>query len=332
VKGKVLVTGGAGYVGSHACKALAHAGYLPVAFDNLVYGHRWATKWGPLEVGDLRDSWRLAEVLREHRPLAVLHFAAFAYVGESMTAPAKYYENNVLGSLNLLQAMRNADVGCIVFSSTCATYGVPQVVPISESHAQAPVNAYGRTKLAIEGALRDFGAAYGTRHVALRYFNAAGADVDGEIGEDHDPETHAVPLAIATAFGERSVFEIFGTDYPTHDGTAVRDYVHVVDLAHAHVLALDHLLGGGESVALNLGTGQGHSVRQLVRTVEDVTGRTVVTKEAPRRSGDPAALVADPTQALATLGWTARYGSLKAIVESAVKWHRRHELGKSLPE
>lgn len=321
----VLVTGGAGYVGSHTCKALSRAGYVPVVLDNLVHGHRWAVKWGPLEVGDLRDAWRLAEVLADYRPAAVLHFAAFAYVGESMTAPAKYYENNVVGTLNLLQAMRNASVRLLVFSSTCATYGIPQVVPISEGHPQTPVNAYGRTKLVIEGALRDFSLAYGMRYATLRYFNAAGADPDGEIGEDHDPETHAVPLAIATAYGQREVFEILGTDYPTHDGSAVRDYIHVADLAEAHVLALEHLLRGGDSVALNLGTGNGHSVRQLVQTVEAVTGRTVRTREAARRSGDPATLVADPTQARAMLGWSARRGSLREIVQSAVNWHLRHE-------
>jgi len=324
VKGNVLVTGGAGYVGSHVCKALSRAGYVPVSFDSLVYGHRWATKWGPLEVGDLKDTWRLAEVFKTYRPQAVLHFAAFAYVGESMTAPAKYYDNNVLGTLNLLQAMRNADVGAIVFSSTCATYGVPRVVPIAETHPQLPVNAYGRTKLVIEGALQDFGMAYGTRYVSLRYFNAAGADVDGDIGEDHDPETHAVPLAIATAFGQRSHFEIFGTDYPTEDGTAVRDYIHVADLADAHVSALGLLLGGGKSLSLNLGTGRGHSVRQLVRTVEAVTGREVATISAPRRPGDPPVLVADPTLALTELGWKVRFESLQQIVQSAVDWHLRH--------
>jgi UDP-arabinose 4-epimerase len=324
VSTNVLVTGGAGYVGSHACKALAQSRYAPVVFDNLVYGHRWAAKWGPLEVADLKDSWRLVEVLRKYRPVAVLHFAAFAYVGESVTAPAKYYDNNVLGTLNLLQAMRQEDVKTIVFSSTCATYGVPEFLPITESHPQVPVNPYGRTKLVIEGALSDFAAAYGLCYATLRYFNAAGADFAGEIGEDHKPETHAVPLAIAAALGRRQAFDVFGTDYATEDGTAVRDYIHVADLADAHVLALERLLAARESLALNLGTGKGHSVRELVRTVERVSGRRVPTKDAPRRAGDPAILVADPTRALQTLGWKARHPALEEIVRSALDWHVRH--------
>ena len=323
MSGTILVTGGAGYVGAHACKALAQAGYRPVTFDNLVYGHEAAVQWGPLEVGDLNDRDRLAQVLRAHRPEAVLHFAAFAYVGESVKDPEKYYLNNVRGTLNLLSALRAHDVSKVVFSSTCATYGIPAKVPITEAHPQAPVNPYGATKLIIEGALKDYAAAYGTRHVSLRYFNAAGADPDGEIGEDHDPETHAIPLAILAALGRRPFFEIYGTDYPTDDGTAVRDYIHVADLASAHVLALQHLLAGGESLALNLGTGTGHSVRQVVAAVEAATGRPVPVKLGPRRAGDPPALVADPALARERLGWRARYLDLREIVATAAAWLSR---------
>ena len=321
--GTILVTGGAGYVGAHACKALARAGYRPVTFDSLVYGHEAAVKWGPLEVGDLNDRDRLAQVLRAHRPEAVLHFAAFAYVGESVKDPEKYYLNNVRGTLNLLSALREHDVSKLVFSSTCATYGIPTKVPITEAHPQAPVNPYGATKLIIEGALKDYAAAYGTRHVSLRYFNAAGADPDGEIGEDHDPETHAIPLAILAALGRRPFFEIYGTDYPTDDGTAVRDYIHVSDLASAHVLALQHLLAGGESLALNLGTGTGHSVRQVVAAVESATSRPVPVELGPRRAGDPPALVADPALARERLGWRARYLDLREIVATAAAWLMR---------
>lgn len=257
----VLVTGGAGYIGSHACKALARAGFRPIAYDNLSYGHTGAVKWGPLVDGDIADGPRLRAVLSAERVVAVMHFAAFAYVGESMSDPAKYFRNNTTGTLALLDAMRDVGVDRMVFSSTCATYGIPGEVPISESAPQRPVNPYGESKLMIERVLDWYDQAYETKSVCLRYFNAAGADLDGEIGEDHEPETHLIPLAIKAALGQGPALSIFGTDYPTPDGTAIRDFIHVEDLAEAHVQALRHLLHGGQSLKLNLGTGRGRYAR-----------------------------------------------------------------------
>jgi UDP-arabinose 4-epimerase len=317
----VLVTGGAGYIGSHACKALAGAGYLPVTLDNLAYGHHWAVKWGPFEHGDLADKDLIEAVLRRHQIEAVLHFAAFAYVGESMTAPAKYFRNNVINALTLLEAVQAQGVRHLVFSSTCATYGEPEIVPIDETQPQRPVNPYGESKLFIERALHWHGTAYGLGHVALRYFNAAGADPEGEIGEDHDPETHLIPLAIEAALGRGPALRVFGTDYPTPDGTAIRDYVHVTDLAAAHVAALDHLRRGGGATALNLGTGNGHSVREVVAAVERATGHEVPFEEAPRRPGDPPALVAAPARARQVLGWQPLHSDLDTIVTTAARWH-----------
>ena len=320
----VLVTGGAGYIGSHTCKALAAAGYSPVALDNLVHGHRWAVRWGPFEQADLADREAIERVLRRHDIGAVIHFAAYAYVGESMADPGKYFRNNVAHTLNLLEAMRAVGVGRIVFSSTCATYGMPEAVPIAEGERQLPVNPYGESKLFIERALYWHGAAHGLRWTALRYFNAAGADPDGEIGEDHDPETHLIPLAIETALGRRRELQVLGTDYPTPDGTAVRDYVHVTDLADAHVRALRHLEGEGPSGALNLGTGRGHSVREVIAMVERVSGRKVSARNAPRRAGDPPVLVAAPGRARELLGWEPRWSSLETIVQTAHRWHSAH--------
>jgi|APFre7841882590_1041340.scaffolds.fasta_scaffold22988_2 UDP-arabinose 4-epimerase len=325
----VLVTGGAGYIGSHTCKALAAAGYSPVALDNLVYGHRWAVRWGALEQADLADREAIERVLHKHDIAAVIHFAAYAYVGESMTDPGKYFRNNVANTLNLLEAMRAAGVGRIVFSSTCATYGVPDAVPIAEDHPQRPVNPYGESKLFIERALYWNGVAHGLRWMALRYFNAAGADPDGEIGEDHDPETHLIPLAIETALGRRHELQVMGADYPTPDGTAVRDYIHVTDLADAHVRALRHLEAEGTSGALNLGTGRGHSVREVVAMVERVSGRKVNARNAPRRAGDPPALVAAPGRAKELLGWEPRWSSLETIVQTAYRWHSAQAPGAS---
>jgi UDP-arabinose 4-epimerase len=321
----VLVTGGAGYIGSHTCKALANAGFNPVTLDNLVYGHRDAVKWGPFIEGDLADRALLGQVMREHSVLAVIHFAAYAYVGESVRDPEKYFRNNVANTLNLLEAMRATNVGSIVFSSTCATYGVPETVPTRENDAQRPVNPYGESKLFVERALHWLGAAHGLRWAALRYFNAAGADPDGELGEDHDPETHLIPLVIEAALGRRPYIEVYGTDYATADGTAVRDYIHVTDLAEAHVLALRQLLGGRTSLAVNLGTGQGHSVRDVIRTVEAVSKLPVPVREGPRRPGDPPVLVADATLAEQVLGWTPRLSDLTTIVDAAFAWHRLHE-------
>jgi len=321
-KPAVLVTGGAGYIGSHTCKALAQAGYTPVSFDNLVYGHREAVKWGPLVEGDLADKALIDTVMREHSIKAVVHFAAYTYVGESMENPGKYFQNNVTNTVNLLESMRDSDVENIVFSSTCATYGMPQSMPIDETHPQAPINTYGETKLIIEKALHWFGVAHGIRSVPLRYFNASGADADGEIGEQHDPETHLIPLIIEVALGQRAAIDVYGTDYPTPDGTAIRDYIHVKDLAEAHVLALSYLFAGGESVCLNLGTGQGYSVREVIDAVAKCSGLEIPTRECPRRAGDPAELVADARKAKQVLQWMPTSSSLEQVIETAYQWHK----------
>ena len=319
----VLVTGGAGYIGSHTCKALAAAGFAPITLDNLVYGHRWAVKWGPFIQGDLAEPKLLQQVLCTHEIQAVVHFAAYAYVGESMQDPGKYFRNNVVNTINLMDAMVATDVRYLVFSSTCATYGLPEVLPIAEDQPQRPVNPYGESKLFIERALHWYEGAHGLRSVALRYFNAAGADASGEIGEDHDPETHLIPLVIQAALGRRPQVDIYGTDYPTPDGSAIRDYIHVSDLAGAHVKALDYLLAGGENVALNLGTGQGHSVREVIATVEQIGGRPVPARQAPRRAGDPPVLVAAGERARRLLGWKPRFSDLPTIVATAWRWHER---------
>jgi UDP-arabinose 4-epimerase len=319
----VLVTGGAGYIGAHACKALARAGHLPVVFDNVSRGHRAAVRWGPLVEGDLADLERLRAAIEQYRVSAVMHFAAFAYVGESVADPALYYRNNLGGSLSLLEAMRAEGIGRIVFSSTCATYGVPANVPISETAPQLPVNPYGETKLAIERALHWYGEAYGIRSVSLRYFNAAGADPDGEIGECHEPETHLLPLVLLAALGKRPPIEIYGTDYATPDGTAIRDYIHVSDLVAAHLRALEYLLEGHDSNAFNLGSGRGHSVREVIAAAEAVAGRAIPRREVGRRPGDPPALVADPMRAADLLGWRAEMSDLKTIIETALAWHQK---------
>ena len=317
----VLVTGGAGYIGSHACKALARAGYRPVVFDNLSRGHAWAVQWGPFVRGDLADRAAIRDAIKQHDIEAVIHFAAYAYVGESMIDPKNYFSNNVTNTLNLMDVMHECDVKHIVFSSTCATYGVTDGEPISESHPQAPVNPYGESKLFLERALKWYGGSYGLKWVALRYFNAAGADPDAEIGEAHEPETHLIPLVIQAALRQRTNVHIFGTDYPTPDGTAVRDYIHVSDLADAHVRALDYSLRGGESQAFNLGTGTGHSVSQIIRTVEKIAGRPVPAIVAPRRAGDPPVLVADPSLSHRVLRWKATRSDLDTLVATAFHWH-----------
>jgi len=319
----VLVTGGAGYIGSHACKVLARAGYQPVVFDNLSRGHRGAVRWGPLIEGDLADRNRLVMALETHQVAVVMHFAAYAYVGESVADPGIYYHNNLGGSVSLIDAMRETGVDKIVFSSTCATYGVPGDGPIRESAPQLPVNPYGETKLAIERALHWYGEAYGLRSISLRYFNAAGADSEGEIGELHEPETHLVPLVVQTALEQRPHIEIYGTDYPTPDGTAIRDYIHVEDLAEAHLRALEHLCAGRESMALNLGTGRGHSVREVITAAELVCGRAIPRRETARRPGDPPVLVADPSRAAERLGWRAQRSDLQTIIGTAFAWHER---------
>ncbi len=318
----ILIVGGAGYIGSQTAKRVAQAGLEPVVFDNLVYGHKWAVKWGPFVEGDLADGALIKDVLEQYKVTAVVHFAAYAYVGESVVQPRKYFRNNVAGTLNLLDAMLDAGVRDIVFSSTCATYGVPRKVPIAEDHPQAPVNPYGETKLVIERALHWYQRAYPIRFAALRYFNAAGADPDGEIGEDHDPETHLIPLALDAALGGKGL-EIYGTDYPTPDGTAVRDYIHVQDLADAHVAALAKLRDGATNLCVNLGTGRGHSVREVIAAVEKVSGKKVPARESGRRAGDPPALVADARLAADVLGWQARIPAIETIVEHAWRWRTK---------
>ena len=318
---RILVTGGAGYIGSHTAKALSRAGIEPVVLDNLSAGHRWAVRWGPLVEGDLADGVLVRRVLQDYAIEAVLHFAASAYVGESMADPRKYFHNNVANSLALLDAMLDVGVKRIVFSSTCATYGAPETVPLPEEHPQRPVNPYGESKLMVERLLYWYGHAYDLRWVDLRYFNAAGADHDGDLGEAHSPETHLIPLVIQAALRERPVIEVYGTDYPTPDGTAIRDYIHVSDLADAHVRALCYLLDGGQSHALNLGTGRGHSVREVIRAVEQVCGCSIPVREVARRRGDPPALVGDPQRVAEILGWRPAYPDLERIVQTAWRWH-----------
>jgi len=317
----ILIVGGAGFVGSHTAKLVAASGRTPVIFDNLSSGHRWALKWGAFEEGDLADRAAIDRVLARHQVEAVIDFAAHIEVGESVRNPRKYFRNNLVNTLNLLDAMVDRGIKDIVFSSTAAVYGDPLSVPIPEDHRLLPVNPYGESKLFVERTLRWYGEAYGLRWSALRYFNAAGADPEGEIGEDHSPESHLIPLAIRAALGQRGELQVFGTDYPTPDGTALRDYVHVVDLAGAHLLALAHLAAGKGSFAANIGVGQGHSVREVIDTVEKVSGRAVPRREAARRPGDAPALVADARRAADLLGFRPRYPDLPTIVEHAWKWH-----------
>lgn len=318
----ILVTGGAGYVGAHACKAVARAGFTPVVFDNLSTGHRDFVCWGPFAEGDIRDGASVLQALRDYRPDAVLHFAACTNVGESVVDPRKYYDNNVVGSLSLLRAMLEAGCRNIVFSSSCAIYGEPEEVPIRETARQNPLSPYGASKMMVERILSDYGSAYGLSSIALRYFNAAGADPDREIGELRDPETHLIPRAMMAIQAHIEDFAVFGSDYDTPDGTAIRDYIHVSDLADAHVASLRRLLGGGHSGQFNLGTGQGYSVQQVLDAVASETG-TRLRAVGPRREGDPASLVADPRLARAELGFTPASSDLKTIIRSAWAWHAR---------
>jgi UDP-glucose-4-epimerase GalE len=322
----VLVTGGAGYIGSHACKALARAGYPSVVFDSLVAGHRAAVQWGELVQADITDTTAVTAALARHDIGAVMHFAAYLDVGESVREPAKYYRNNVVGAVCVLEAMAARSVKHFVFSSTCATYGEPTETPITEAHPQRPINSYGETKLAVERALPHFERAYGIKWAALRYFNASGADPDGQIGEDHSPEIHIIPRAIEAATGGRGL-QVFGDDYPTPDGTCLRDYVHVSDLADAHVRALEAIAGATPSGAYNLGTGRPHSVKDVIGAVERATGRTVPWTLAARRAGDPAVLYASADKARAALEWTPRFSGLDSIVETAWAWHRARPSG-----
>ncbi len=320
---KVLVTGGAGYIGAHAVRELKKAGYEVVILDNLVYGHRELAQGERLIVGDLENRALLEQLFAEHRFEAVMHFAAYAYVGESVENPAKYYRNNVAATLNLLDAMREAKVNRFIFSSTCATYGEPKEVPVPESHPQNPINPYGASKLMVERILADYSKAYSLKYVALRYFNAAGADESGEIGEDHNPETHLIPLVLDAALGRRKHITIYGTDYDTPDGTCIRDYIHVTDLANAHVLGLKYLENGGESDVFNLGNGNGFSVREVIETARKVTGREIPVVEGARRAGDPAQLIGSAEKAKKMLGWNPKFNQLETIIATAWKWHQK---------
>jgi UDP-arabinose 4-epimerase len=321
----VLVTGGAGYIGSHTAKELARAGHRVVVYDNLSRGHRWAVRWGPFEEGDLLDQDRLRRVLAEHRIEAVLHFAAFAAVGESMLTPELYFHNNVEGSMSLLDAMRSTGVRRIVFSSTAAVYGVPEIVPITEDNPKSPSSVYGEFKLMVERMLHWEGVCHGLKWMALRYFNAAGCDAEGETGESHEPETHLIPSLLDAALGRRPACPLFGDDYPTPDGTCIRDYIHVTDLADAHIRALRHLENGGASLPLNLGTGDGYSVNQILAAAEAVIGRPIPVERQPRRPGDPPRLVAAPQRAFATLGWKPSHSSIENILATAWHWSSRQE-------
>lgn len=322
----VLVVGGAGYIGSHAVKMLADAGHQVWAYDNLCRGHKEAVPTGRLILGEVADRPKLVATLREKKIDAVMHFAAFALVNESVNDPSLYYRNNVIAALELLDAMREANVMRIVFSSTTATYGEPAVVPIPETTAQEPINPYGFTKLVIEKALADYAAAYGLAYAALRYFNAAGADPGGTIGEDHDPESHLIPIVLQVALGQREKITIFGDDYPTPDGTCIRDYIHVNDLADAHLRALDRLQPG-KGICLNLGTGRGTSVREIIEACRSVTGHPIPEVMGTRRAGDPPELIADARRAKAELGWEPKYKDVKTIVETAWAWHQKHPQG-----
>ncbi|WHO73520.1 UDP-glucose 4-epimerase GalE [Rhizobium sp. BT03] len=313
----ILVTGGAGFIGSHICKTLARAGMVPVTYDNLSTGHADSVRWGPLIRADLADAATLRRTLAEFSPDCVIHCGANAYVGESVEMPRKYYRNNVVGSLTLLEACLDQDIERIVFSSSCATYGVPATLPIREETPQQPVNPYGRTKLIFEMALEDFAAAYGIRFAALRYFNAAGADPEGELAERHQPETHLIPRALLAAAGRLERLDIFGTDYPTEDGTCVRDYIHVSDLAQAHLAAVNHLMADGGSLSVNLGSGRGTSVREILEAIHRATGLEVPVRYRPRRAGDPPILFADTARAKAELGFTPALSDIDTIIRTA---------------
>ncbi|MGC1395147.1 MAG: UDP-glucose 4-epimerase GalE [Coleofasciculaceae cyanobacterium] len=322
----ILVTGGAGYIGSHAVLALQDAGYEVVILDNLVYGHRELVETVlkvELIEGDVGNRELLDQIFKSREIAAVMHFAAYAYVGESVSQPAKYYRNNVVGTLTLLEAMCDAGIKNFVFSSTCATYGVPEQIPVVENQPQQPINPYGMTKLMVEHILNDFDQAYGLHSVRFRYFNAAGADPQGRLGEDHHPETHILPLVLLTAMGKRESISIFGTDYDTADGTCIRDYIHVTDLAQAHVLGLEYLLKGGSTEVFNLGNGQGFSIKEVIEAAREVTGRPIAVTLADRRPGDPPVLVGSGEKARQILGWQPKYADLKTILAHAWQWHQK---------
>ncbi len=321
----ILIIGGAGYIGSHTNKIMNQNGYSTIVFDNLVFGHQEFVKWGEFVLGDLSNKEQIRRCFQNNQIDAVMHFGAYAYVGESVIKPALYYQNNVVNTLNLLDAMREHDVRYFIFSSSCATYGMPQQVPITEEHPQKPINPYGKTKLMVEQILEDYDHAYGFKHVNLRYFNAAGADPDGEIGERHEPETHLIPLVIYAAQGKRENISIFGTDYATKDGTCIRDYIHVNDLADAHIKALEYLTESNQSAAFNLGNDNGYSVREIIEQVKKVSNRDFDVREEKRRPGDPPVLVSSSTKAIDILGWKPRYADIGTVIQTAWDWHCREE-------
>ncbi len=323
---RILVTGGAGYVGSHCLRHLLREGHEVVVYDSLYQGHAAAVPAGLLVEGDLSDQAKLATLMKQRQIEAVMHFAALALVGESVQKPELYYKNNVLGSFHLLEAMRESGVRKIVFSSTTATYGTPEKMPIAETTPQQPINPYGFSKLVVERMLDDYAAAHGFGFAALRYFNAAGAAADGSIGEDHTPESHLIPIVLQVALGQRPSISIFGDDYPTSDGTCVRDYVHVEDLATAHLAALERLQPG-KAIKVNLGSGRGYSVREVIEACRRITGHAIPAIAAPRRAGDPPELIADARLAREVLGWTPKYDTIESIVETAWRWHRSHPRG-----
>jgi UDP-glucose 4-epimerase len=320
----ILIVGGAGYIGSHVNKLLAKNSIKTVVFDNLAYGHRDSVQWGEFVLGDLANRDQIRLCFRKYPIEAVMHFSAFAYVGESVVHPARYYLNNVANTLNLLEVMRESNVRYFIFSSTCATYGIPEEMPIGEDHPQRPVNPYGRSKLMIEDILKDYDRAYGMRHVNLRYFNAAGADPEGKIGEQHTPETHLIPLAVYAALGITNDIRIFGTDYPTKDGTCIRDYIHVTDLSDAHIKALDYVRDKDMSNSFNLGNGIGHSVREIIDAVKRISGKDFKIIESERREGDPPVLISNYKKAVETLDWRPHYADIDTIVETAYRWHSKN--------
>ena len=319
----ILIVGGAGYIGSHVAKESQKKGYRPIIYDNLVYGHKELVKWGDFVLGDLADIEQLRSVFKRFPISAVMHFSAYAYVGESVENPAKYYLNNVANTIYLLNVMREFGVKYFIFSSTCATYGYPAAIPITEQHVREPVNPYGRSKLMVEWILSDFSVAYDLKYVSLRYFNAAGADPDTEIGEWHEPETHLIPLVLDVAIGKRDHIKIFGTDYNTADGTCIRDYIHVTDLASAHMLALEYLFKGGKSDVFNLGNGEGFSVKEVIKTAAKVTGKKIKALEGHRRPGDPDVLIGDCTKVKNILKWEQQYNDLSTIIRTAWQWHKK---------
>jgi len=324
---EILVVGGAGYIGSHMCKYLSQHDCQPVVLDNLSLGHREAVKWGPLFEGNLDDQVLLDKIFKQHNIKAVMHFAAFCYVGESVLHPLKYYRNNISSTLGLLKGMQAAEVNKLIFSSTCATYGEPDFLPITEDHPQNPINPYGQSKLMMEKIFADLDKADGLKTVCLRYFNAAGADPEGELGEDHDPETHLLPLILQTALGQRKELTVFGNDYPTKDGTCIRDYIHINDLAQAHYLSLQHLLQEGQSKQYNLGNGNGSSILDVLDTAGQITGKKIPYTFSDRRAGDPAVLIGSSEKAACELGWTPKYANLDTILETAWKWLKDHPHG-----